>query len=137
MIIINITNIYQIELSILYVRAGKITFRIISKKIRVTYKCGEVLNQSLTYRTKQIARYLLEWIITRIITEPKEIANAFNNYFPTITFELQDKVPHGTSSREQEILLIINGLNQNKTNGSRSIPSDILPMIKSNECSPM
>ena len=86
----------------------------------------------------------------KIITVHKEIANAFNNYFSTIAFELQDKVLHRNDtfnnylsnpietsfficpSSEQDILLIINGLNQNKTNGPHSIPSDILQMIKSN-----
>ena len=29
-----------------------------------------------------------------IIREPKEIANAFNNYFATIDFKLQDKILH-------------------------------------------
>ena len=91
----------------------------------------------------------------KINTEPKEIVNAFNNYFSTIAFVLQDKVlyrndkfnnylsnPIQTSffispSSEQGMLLIINGLNQNKTNGPHSIPSGILQMIKSNICFPL
>ena len=59
-IILKITKIYEIVLSISYVRAGEITFRIILKKIKVTFKRrGKVLNQSLTLKAKQVTRYLL------------------------------------------------------------------------------
>ena len=91
----------------------------------------------------------------KIITEPKEIANASNTYFSIIAFKLLDKVLHRNDnfnnylcnpietsffispSSEQEILLINNRLNQNKINGPRSIPTNILQMIKSNVCFPL
>ena len=159
-IIIKITNIYGIGLSILYVRSGKNTFRIISMKIRVKWRgIKSIINIQMMWRcikpiiniqTKTNSQISSILVKEKIITEPKEITNAFNNYFSTIAFVLQDKVLHRNDkfnnylsnpiqtsffispSSEQGILVIINGLNQNKTNGSHSIPSDILQMIKSN-----
>ena len=83
-----------------------------------------------------------------IITEPKEIANNFNNYFATIGQNLQSEIYQKDNNYKEyltqgnnysffieptdrgEIISIINNININKATGPHSIPSDILHIIK-------
>ena len=77
-----------------------------------------------------------------IISQQLPLNSKIRYFIETITSNNYLSNPIETSffispSSEQEILFIINGLNQNKTNGPHIIPSDILQMIKSNVCFPL
>ena len=83
----------------------------------------------------------------KIISEPIEIANNFNNYFSSIAKILQDNIHDSgknyqsflknknansffiNSTDPQEIISIINNINIAKATGSHSIPSNILHLI--------
>ena len=59
-----------------------------------------------------------------ISNDPNKIANGFNNYFSNF-FLFQ-------SADSQEILLIIDSFDNNKSSGPNSIPTDVLKLIKNN-----
>ena len=84
-----------------------------------------------------------------LITEPKKVANVFNDYFSSIAKELQDKIydngqdfsiylndrnEHNffinPTDKEEIINIITNSLNLNKSYGPHSIPAKILHQIK-------
>ena len=88
-------------------------------------------------------------------SDPTEIANNFNNYFANVGPNLQDKInTTGTDFMRylktpnnncflfepadcQEILLLIDSLDENKSTGPSSIPTDILKVMKNNICYPL
>ena len=89
-----------------------------------------------------------------LFTEPKNIAEGFNNYFSLIAKKLQDKIVHFgdfskylkdpveqrflmESADSKEIIAIIELLNNNKASGPFSIPTSILKLIKNNICYPL
>ena len=90
-----------------------------------------------------------------LITEPKDIANAFNNYFSTIASDLQGKIYHHgqdftkflensnehnffiSPTDKNEIVSIINNISIKKAIGPHSIPTDILHIIKLNISEPL
>ena len=87
-------------------------------------------------------------IDNKLITEPKEIAGNFNDYFSSIAEKLQGRIHHAgldfskylTNKNEKnffikptskfEIISIINNFNCNKAVGPHSIPNEILHLIK-------
>ena len=91
----------------------------------------------------------------KIITEPKKVADTFNNYFSNIASNLQNKIHyHGKDfskfltepnpvtffikpTNEIEIINNINKLNNNKALGPNSIPTDIFHLIKLNVAKPL
>ena len=84
----------------------------------------------------------------KIISEPIEIANNFNNYFSSIAKKLQDNMHDSGKNYQsilknknansffinptdpQEIISIINNINIAKATGPHSIPSNIFHLIK-------
>ena len=91
----------------------------------------------------------------KIITEPKKVADTFNNYFSNIASNLQNKIHyHGKDfskfltepnpvtffikpTNEIEIINNINKLNNNKALGPNSIPTDIFHLIKLSVAKPL
>ena len=85
-----------------------------------------------------------------ISNDPNKIANGFNYYFSNVAEKLQGKIhsfgnefskflktPNDNfflfeSADSQEILLIIDSLDNNKSSGPNSIPTDVLKLIKNN-----
>ena len=85
-----------------------------------------------------------------ISNNPNKIANGFNNYFSNVAEKLQGKIhsrenefsnflktPNDhfflfQSADSQEILLIIDSFDNNKSSGLNIIPTDILKLIKNN-----
>lgn len=90
-----------------------------------------------------------------LISDPKVVAEKFNNYFSTIASELQGKIKYFgkdfsfylknsnpnnffiNPTDKNEIINIINNININKATGPHSIPSDILHLIKFNIAEPL
>ena len=90
-----------------------------------------------------------------LISDPKEIANTFNNYFFSIAKDLQGKIYHNgqdftkyltnrnkhnffiTPTDKHEIINLINNISINKAIGLHSIPSNILHLIKLNLSEPL
>ena len=84
-----------------------------------------------------------------------KIANSFNNYFSTVAEKLQgniysfgadftdylknpsENIFHFESADNQEVLLIIDSLENNKASGPNSIPTEVLKLIKNNICYPL
>ena len=85
----------------------------------------------------------------KVITDPSEVANSFNNYFSNVAQNIlterkydgdgdfQKFLPHSQPNSiaidpvdGDEILSIINKINLNKAYGPASFPSDILHLIK-------
>ena len=87
-----------------------------------------------------------------ISNDPNKIANGFNNYFSNVAGKLQGKIlsvgkefsnflktPNENfflfeSADSQEILLIIDSFDNNKSSGPNSIPTDVLKLIKNILC---
>ena len=90
-----------------------------------------------------------------LISDPKEIANTFNNYFSTIAKDLQGKIYHNgqdftkyltnrnkhnffiTPTNKHEIINQINNISINKAIRPHSIPSNIFHLIKLNLSEPL
>ena len=91
-----------------------------------------------------------------LITEPKKVANLFNDYFSTIAKKLQENIHHNgqdfnmyldnpndhsffiNPTNEIELINIINSfLSLNKAYGPHSIPIDIFHLIKLNVAAPL
>ena len=91
----------------------------------------------------------------KLISDPSEVANKFNEYFSTIAEKLQSKIYHtGTDfmkylsninddnffiipTHPVEIIETINDLNSNKSTGPNSIPNEIIDLIKINIADPL
>ena len=90
----------------------------------------------------------------KIITDPIEVANSFNNYFSSIAEDLQGKIYQGNDFTKYlgnnndhsffikptdkfEVLNIINDISINKATGPHSIPTNILHQIKHNISEPL
>ena len=90
-----------------------------------------------------------------LISDPKEIANTFNNHFSTIAKELQGNIYHNgqdftkyltnrnehnffiTPTDKHEICNLINNIEINKATGPHSIPSNTLHLRKINISEPL
>ena len=104
-------------------------------------------------RNKSQPKSLL--VNNKIITDPKKVANTFNDYFSTIASNLQKKIHHHGKdfsnflknpnpitffvkpTNEIEVINNINNLNGNKALGPTSIPTDIFHLIKLNVAKPL
>ena len=91
----------------------------------------------------------------KIITEPKKVAETFNDYFSTIASNLQKKIHHHGKdftkflknenpvnffikpTNKIEVVNNINDLNSNKALGPTSIPTDIFHLIKLSVAQPL
>ena len=91
----------------------------------------------------------------KLITEPKAVAESFNNYFSSITSELQNKIqyygkdfstflinsnPNNFFIKPTNVVEVINNINDlssNKALGPNSIPTDIFHLIKLSVAQPL
>ena len=94
-------------------------------------------------------------INNKLIYEPKEVADTFNNYFSSIASELQSKIhnhgkdfsaflencnPNNFFIKPTNVLEVINNINDlssNKALGPNSIPTDVFHLIKLSVAKPL
>ena len=92
---------------------------------------------------------------SKLVTEPKQVAETFNEYFTTIAEKLQNKIKHAPRNFSSflqnlnphsffimpanvtQILNTINDLHSNKALGPYSTPTDIFHLIKLNVAEPL
>ena len=91
----------------------------------------------------------------KLISEPKQVAETFNEYFSSIADKLQNKIKHVDKDFSSylkkanpfnffimptnvlEVINNINDLSSNKALGPHSIPTDIFHLIKLNVAKPL
>ena len=91
----------------------------------------------------------------KLVSEPKAVAETFNNYFSSIASELQNKIhyygkdfstflensnPHNLFIKPTNIVEVINNINDlssNKALGPNSLPTDIFHLIKLSVAQPL
>jgi len=91
----------------------------------------------------------------KLVSEPKQVAETFNEYFSSIAEKLQKKIKHVSKNFSSflqnpnpynffimpanvtQVINIINDLNSNKSLGPYSTPTDIFHLIKLNVAEPL
>ena len=106
------------------------------------------INQIINIKGKRSNQVLSILSKNELITDPKLIANSFNEYFCTIAQKLQSKIYHSNQNFNKylgnnnnhnffmsptdssELITIIDSFGSNKASGPHSIPYEILHIIK-------
>ena len=123
-----------------------------AKDIRKTWTG---IKNIINFRTMTKVQPTSMMIDNKLITDPTNIAEGFNNYFSSIAEKLQQNLTLGNNNFSKylneplnnnflfksvdsnEIILIIASFENSKASGPLSIPTEILKLIKHNICYPL
>ena len=117
------------------------------ENIRNHKKIWEGINELTNLKSKNNSTNISIKIGDRIVSDPKTVANEFNEYFSNIADKVRAKIPETKASykdfltkrcrnsfffrptEKEEILKIINSIDQTKSTGPNSIPNKILNCV--------